>query len=155
MYNLRSVKEKDASTLRFLAVHCAPLDVHTPYTYWVAANYYGEGCFILEDDENPIGFIMAVETASSLFVWQIGILLEYRGKGLSKKLIEAVFDYATQRQKNMEVTIAEDNIASYSAFSRFCNHKNIRIDKVRLVEVRDLENLSFKENEIMYSIKVL
>lgn len=105
MCNLRSVKEKDASTLRFLAMHCAPLDVHTPYTYWVVAKHYGEGSFILEDNKNPIGFIMTVETSSSLFVWQIGILNGYRGKGLSQKLIEAVFDYATQRQKNMEVTL--------------------------------------------------
>ena len=155
MCKLRHVEEKDAPSLRFLAMHCAPLDVHTPYTYWVVANHYGDGSFILEDNGKPIGFIMTVETASSLFVWQIGILLEYRGKGLSKKLIEAVFDYATQRQKNMEVTIAEDNIASYSAFSHFCNHKNIRFDEVRLVEVRDLEDHSIKEDEIMYRIKVL
>ena len=155
MCNLRSVKEKDASTLRFLAMHCEPLDVHTPYTYWVVAKHYGDGSFILVDNENPIGFIMTVETDSSLFVWQIGILHEYRGRGLSQRLIEAVFNYAVQKQKNMEVTIAEDNLASYSAFLHFCNHKNIGFDKLRLVEIRDLEDISFKEDEIMYRIKVL
>lgn len=155
MCKLRHVEEKDAPSLRFLAMHCAPLDVHTPYTYWVVANHYGDGSFILEDNGKPIGFIMTVETASFLFVWQIGVLHEYRGKGLSQILIEAVFGYAAQKQKNMEVTIAEDNIASYSAFSHFCNHKNIRFDEVRLVEVRDLEDHSIKEDEIMYRIKVL
>lgn len=152
---LSSVKEKDASTLRFLAMHCEPLDVHTPYTYWVVAKHYGDGSFILVDNEKPIGFITTVETDSLLFVWQIGILHEYRGRGLSQRLIEAVFNYAVQKQKNMEVTIAEDNLASYSAFLHFCNYKNIGFDKVRKVEIRDLEDISFKEDEIMYRINVL
>ncbi len=155
MCKLREIKPKDAPTLRSLAEKCAPLDVHTPYTYWVVANYYRKGSYILEDDGSAVGYIMTVETDECLFIWQIGLLELYRGKGLSQTLIEAVYNYAVKRQKNMEVTIAETNAASYSAFSHFCTRKNVGFNKAGSVEIRKPDDSPFEENEIMYRIKVV
>lgn len=37
---IRNVTERDTETLMNLAKNNPPLDVHTPYTYWVIAKYF-------------------------------------------------------------------------------------------------------------------
>jgi hypothetical protein len=61
--------EKDSETLFNLAKNNPPLDVHTPYTYWVIAKYFSDTSFILEQNGVPIGFITALETPEFIFIW--------------------------------------------------------------------------------------
>lgn len=141
--------------MRWLAQQCFPLDVHTPYTYWVNASYYSQCCFLLEDDEKPIGYIMAIDAPMVVFIWQIGILKEYRKKGLSYALISSCMDYAVSVEKNIELTIAYDNDSSYAAFKTACQKRNLSMEKLEQIEVLDMADHSFKETEIKYLIKIL
>ena len=150
MYKIRNITERDAAVLRFLAQNCPPLGVHTHYTYWVVAKYYSEGGYILENDGNPVGYIMTVDAPSAIFIWQIGILSEHRRKGLSQMLIEAVVRYANKVSKNLEVTIAADNVSSYCAFHCFCLKNKITFEKIDNVNIRDLYDTVFKESEIQF-----
>ncbi|MBR1702337.1 MAG: GNAT family N-acetyltransferase [Lachnospiraceae bacterium] len=154
MYTIRNVKESDHAILRDLAKKCPPLDVHTPYTYWVNAKYFGECSFIVESDGEPIGYIMAVDTPSVVFVWQIGILAEHHRKGLSQKLIAACVEYAVKVGKNMEVTISPDNVASYAAFAHFCQKREMPIKLLEEICVTDIEEQEFREVENRYYIMV-
>src|SRR5690606_20196666 len=45
---IRPTGPDDATLLRSLARRCPPLDLHTPYTYWVQATYFGDTCFVAE-----------------------------------------------------------------------------------------------------------
>lgn len=152
MYSVRNVSDADAALLRHLSKMCPPLDVHTPYTYWVIAKYHAFSSFILECDSNPIGFITALDTHETVFIWQIGILEEYRRKGLSEMLISAVFNYSKSVSKDLEVTIAAENKASKSAFLSICKKQNAAIEENEVIEIRDLDDYSFKETEIKYRI---
>lgn len=152
MYSLRNVSAADAALLKHLAGKCYPLDVHTPYTYWVVANYHAISSYILQNDKEPIGFITALNTPNMVFVWQIGILEEFRRKGLSKMLISAVFDYARSVSKDIEVTIAADNDASKSAFASVCKKQNVKMVEIGVVELRDIDDDSFTEVEKKYRI---
>ena len=98
---LKKVDENDFSIMKHLALKCPPLDVHTSYTYWVVSKLFGEYCFLAKDGEKPIGYIMCVRNDSVLLIWQIGILKEYRTKGISRLLIEGVFD--NRKDKNIDV----------------------------------------------------
>ena len=120
---IRNATANDGAIMRKLAHECGTLDLHTPYTYWVAAAHYSGGCFIMEEDGTPIGYIMAVDAPEIVFIWQIGILPEHRGKGLSRILIASCVGYAKERKKDIEVTIAENNENSYRSFARFCEKK--------------------------------
>lgn len=150
MYTLRNIKESDAPLLRFLAKRCYPLDVHTHYTYWVVAKYFGMGGFILEEEGTPVGYLMTVDAPCMVLAWQIGILKEHRGKGLSQMLIEAVVQYAKSVSKNLEVTIASDNIPSYSAFHGYSVRNGIAFEKVDTVDIKDLDDPAFQEKEVHY-----
>ena len=153
MYTVRNVTENDCGILRFLASKCGPLDVHTPYTYWVASCYYGKSSFILEHDGEPIGFIMSVDTPDAVFIWQIGVLSNYRRKNLSCELISKCFAYARNAGKDLEATIAKDNLPSYNALRRACEKHNFTIEQLEEVVIHDMSDDSFEEKEIRYRIR--
>ncbi len=130
----RHVKEGDAALLRHLALNCPPLDVHTPYTYWINACFFGTYSFLAYDMKKPIGYIMCLPKDDLLFVWQIGLLDEYRGKKLSYSLIKLAFENAENCGiKKMAVTIAPDNLASYNAFKNYCVENGYTFTKTEAV----------------------
>lgn len=151
---IKPVTEKDSALLRHLAVNCPPLDVHTPYTYWVVANFFGEYSFIAYDKEKPVGYIMCIVKDDMLFVWQIGIVADYRCKNYSSLLLKAVFDKALESKiGTISVTIAKENTASYNAFFAFCKRNGYSIQRYKNVKISDIDVPSFNEEEIMYLIK--
>ncbi len=118
-FSVRTVTEADHALLHRLAEACPPLDVHTPYTYWVLCTRFPETCFVLLHDGEPAGFLTAVRSARELFIWQIGLLPAWRGQGLSQLLIHSAVSAARQGEA-IRVTIAPDNLASLGAFQGYC-----------------------------------
>lgn len=150
---LRSATASDAAVLQDLARRCYPLDVHTPYTYWVVCNFFGKGCFLLEQEGAPVGYIMTVETPECLFIWQIGLLEPYRGQNHSQTLIRAASEYAAELGKEIQLSIAEENRASYGAFSAYCREHGMTLEPCGEISLVDLADPSFRENEIHYRMK--
>lgn len=149
---LRKVMPDDFSLLHELASKCEPLDIHTPYTYWVITHYYADFCFILEDDDKPVGFITALLNDKCGFIWQIGILQDYRGKKLSSKLIDSVFRRFIKEDVHLiQVTIAPDNESSYHAFSRYCNAKEYSFQRLSNELIKDGDTV---HTETVYQISI-
>jgi GNAT superfamily N-acetyltransferase len=98
------------------------------------------------------GFITALKTDDCVFVWQIGILEKYRSKGYSKILIDAVKDYAIKQNKNMKVSIAEENLASFNAFYKYCNNNNLPFESIGLITVNDMDGKLYCDQEVIYKI---
>lgn len=151
--SVRAVTAEDAAELRSLASQCEPLDIHTPYTYWVLCTFFGEQCFIMYDGEVPIGFISSITSKATTFIWQIGLRLEYRGHGLSRRLIESVANYAKVHAQRMLVTIAAENEASRNAFEHFCRSNGLVMSECGSMEIKDHIDPDFYEKEIEYEIK--
>lgn len=152
--NIRNVVEADAALLRDFARKCPPLDLHTPYTYWVLCKFFSQSCFILSEDKKDMGYIMAFEAENIIFIWQIGVLPQYRRKGCSKMLIQAVVDFAYGKNKNVAVSIAKENEASYGAFLRYCRTNSISFRKNGSLTVTDLEDTLFVEMEVIYELQL-
>lgn len=149
---IRKVNSEDAVLLRTMARKCEPLDVHTPYTYWVVCNFFGDGCFVLQENQQAVGYVMTLIKEDSLFVWQIGILEEYRGKKHSRVLLTAVERYAREKGlKKMLVSIAPENRNSYHAFHQYCKAKNISIVRNGEVKIEDPSD-DIKEYECIYEM---
>ena len=149
---LRKVTADDFSLLHELASKCEPLDIHTPYTYWVITHYYSDFCFILEDNGEPVGFITALINGKCGFIWQIGILQEYRGKRLSSKLIDSVFSsFLKEGINSVQVTISPDNQNSYNAFSKYCNAKGYSFQRISNELIKDGDTV---HTETVYQISM-
>lgn len=149
---VRKAEEKDAELLKQLASKCPPLDIHTPYTYWVLCRFFNNSCFVIFDESEPIGFISSLDISEGVFVWQIGILENYRSKGYAAILINKVYEYATSKKADMIVTIDEANKRSYSAFKSFAKKNNLKFVAIDKLEIKDFENPDFFESEIIYKI---
>lgn len=150
--NIRKVKPEDYALLRQMAIKCGPLDVHTPYTYWVVGHFFSKGCFFLEEDGEPVGSIMTVSKDRILFVWQIAICKEYRGQGLSDKLYEAVLNYARENgYEKIQLSIDPANITSQSAFKRFCEKRQLEYKENGVVDINIPEE-NYKEYETIYEV---
>lgn len=149
---LRNINESDVAQLHFLAEKCPPLDVHTHYTYWVICKFFSASSFLLSVENENVGYITAIETENIIFVWQIGILEQYRGQGYSHLLIDSVVDYAKRKQKNLAVTIAEENKVSFSAFNNYCVKNGLSFRPNGSLWLSDLNNVDFCEKEKIYDI---
>lgn len=111
---IRAVTGTDHTLLHQLAGACPPLDVHTPYTYWVAARMWGSTSFIAAVDGFPVGFALAVANLhGTMLLWQLGVLPGWRRRGVAAALADAVLAAADyHRMKRVDVTITADNTAS-------------------------------------------
>ena len=151
-YTLRSVQECDCTLLKRMARDCGTLDVHTAYTYWVVSRFFSSTSFILCQGSKPVGYIMAIEIPDGVFIWQIGILKGYRGKGLSNLLISQVFNVAREKGRDVFLSIAEENIASNAAFRAFCCQKGFVMETCGEINLTDVYDADFAEHEILYRI---
>lgn len=119
---VRKGKEQDANDIYRLVPLLAPLTVHTSYTYWNLFRNFGDSCFIAADGKEPVGFITSHPTTtpkSEWFIWQAGILPEYRGTGIIDTLQDRVIDIALSSGATaLNTSIEIDNLRSLGAFNR-------------------------------------
>jgi len=153
--DIRTLTVKDAATIRKMASICSPLDLHTPYTYWLITYLFGDLCFIAHDETVPIAFITALCRGDMLFIWQVGVVSSYRRRGVSNQLLGCVFKRARDiGVSKVRVTISEENEASQSAFRCFCRRNGYAMTAAGNVEITDYLVPSFKESEIVYEISL-
>lgn len=152
-FKFRHVDENDASLLHELAKKSPPLDVHTVYTYWVICNFFSKSCIIVEDNGIPFAYIIAIENDDTVFIWQICILEQYRGKRISALLIDFICKYAETKRKIVSVSIDKENIASNSAFQSYCSKNSYTLERIGSLSLKDLSNSQFSENEEIYVLK--
>jgi len=119
---IRACNEHDADAIHAFVGTGPPLTLHTPFTYWVILRYWGSVCFVAEDNDQIVGLITsvgAVESADLLYVWQIGVDGDRRGKRLAQGLLDCLQAEAhTRGYLRFQVSIASDNGVSFNLFER-------------------------------------
>lgn len=152
---LCSIGTEDGPVVRKLAADCTTLDLHTPYTYWVICNFFGGVGSLLKEDGKPVGYIMNLISGEKFFIWQIGVLGEYRRRGLATRLIDASVSHARRKgAREILVTIAAENQASYRTFQNYCQSKGLPFEKAGDAEIKDLVDKDFRECETVYRIRL-
>jgi L-2,4-diaminobutyric acid acetyltransferase len=141
--------------MRRLAHDCPPLDLHTPYTYWVISQFFADSCFVLEADGQPAGFISSVGRAKTWFIWQVGILSQHRGRGNSGLLYDALMSWAVAAGlERVGLTIAPDNVASRASIEAYCTRHGFDLSRSGEISLTDLVDPSFHEQEVRYTISL-
>jgi len=154
-YIVRPLVRGECEILHSLARQCPPLDVHTPYTYWVVSEFFSDGCFILESDGTPVGYIMSLLRDRLLFLWQIGVAPDHQGKGCSALLYAALGEYAkSSGATELTTTITDSNAASRAAMESFCRRRGFQPQAVGTVSISDDADPAFHEVETRYRISL-
>lgn len=155
--NVRSWTENDAALLKSLATECQPLLVNGVYVNIFLAKYFGNSCFILEIDKQPIGFISGLKGTVDpkvFFLWQMGLAQNQRGKGYSTVLIERIFEAARDLKcKKVQFSIAPTIDSSFHAISRFAARNRLNMSIIE--EKKYSDPLTGKQgHEVFYEIKI-
>lgn len=154
---IRNCKETDVDKVRRFVDLSKPLDLHTPFTYWVLLRYFGDSCFVIEEENRVIGFISGMASSCEkgvFYVWQIGVAPPYRGKGHADILIQTILGAAKkQRCHSLHITISPENQSSFKAFSRFAEKRCLPMKKIGVLCFFDsLEQREVAED--LYEIKI-
>lgn len=114
----------DGHTIYQLIKSCPPLDLNSSYLYFLQASHFSDTCIVVEQDGVIIGFLSAYyqpENPQSLFVWQVAIAENARGRGLAKAMLLALLKNQPHDSVMTELTctISPSNKASQGLFSSF------------------------------------
>ena len=119
----RRPQASDGATLWRLADAGGTLEVNSPYTYILLSDHFADTCVIAERDGVPTGFVagyMIPTRNDTVFVWQIGVAPEARGRGLAKALLTALLEQTRKLGvRYLEATVTPSNKASEALFRAF------------------------------------
>ena len=97
--------------------------VHHPvHFYNIMIRYFGNSFFIAKENDKIIGFVWGFVSQTDpqvCFLWQIGVSANFRGKGISGKLLGSFIHFAAEKGcKLVRATVEPGNIASWKLFER-------------------------------------
>src|SRR3546814_3094851 len=98
----------------------AALDDNSLYCNLLQCSHFAGTCALAEIDGRAVGWIsgyLPPEKPDTLFVWQVAVHPEARGRGVGKRLIrELLRRKACSRVRYIHSTITRDNRASWALF---------------------------------------
>ena len=151
---IRRAYEQDTNPIYNLVPELAPLTYHTRYTYWNLFRNFGNVCFVALDQDQPVGFITSHPTTTpenEWFIWQAGIVSEFRGKGLIDKLQDRVVSIARESGAiALTTSIESDNPRSLGAFTRMAIRLGTSIEEISRFNLDSEDKTSAPE--VLYRI---
>jgi diaminobutyrate acetyltransferase len=119
---IRSARENEFLEIHKFVSLCKPLESYAEHFYKIVLRYFGDTCYVAEQDGQITGFILGFfsqQDPETYFLWQIGVHPEKQGEGIGKQLLQ----YAEkQLQKKsihrIELTIDPENTASKKLFEQ-------------------------------------
>lgn len=132
---------------------------HPVHFYKIMIHYFGNSFFIIKKDDKIIGFVWGFVSQTNkdiLFLWQIGVIKEFRGKNIAQKLVERFIEYAKDNNcKKVHATVETGNIASWKMFEKM-GFKNVSMGNT-IVENEKKAIVNYYgsgTNQILYEYKL-
>ena len=150
---ITSPRKKDGSAVAKLIKRCPPLDLNSTYHYLIQSHYFSKTCSIAFDNKKIVAFVSGFINPSrnnSLFIWQVAIDEDYRGKELGIELIEFILKQ-NKNINSIEATVTETNSASRRMFQKICEKYQIKLSEQTLF---DKEQDFSKEHDSEILIKI-
>jgi L-2,4-diaminobutyric acid acetyltransferase len=117
---IRRPRKADGAKVWHLIKSIEKLDDNSMYCNLLQCSHFSGTCALAELDGVPVGWISGYippESDDTLFVWQVAVHPDARGRGVAKRLIRALLDRPECRAvRNIHSTITRDNKASWALF---------------------------------------
>lgn len=127
--SFRTSKASDGAALWQLVKATGGLEANTPYCYLLLATDFASTCLVAEAGDKIVGAVMGYRPPrepDAAFVWQVGVLPDYRGLGLGLRMLTAWHDLPANRNcRWVTATVADDNPASQSLFQRLAGSAGV------------------------------
>ncbi|GHA36134.1 L-2,4-diaminobutyric acid acetyltransferase [Devosia pacifica] len=117
---IRAPKREDGSGVWDLVRATSSLDDNSMYCNLLQCSHFSQTCALAELDGEVVGWLSGYippETPDVFFVWQVCVSEKARGRGLAKRLINAVLARRVCKGvERLQSTITGDNKASWALF---------------------------------------
>jgi diaminobutyrate acetyltransferase len=125
---IRKAIQEDFLRVHQFTAECLPMENYPEHVYKIILRYFGDCCFVAEENEQIIGFAMGIVPVSfpgTFFLWQVGITPSCQGQGIGGKLLREVENELKKLGfKRIEVTIDPVNLPSQKLFEKL-GYQNI------------------------------
>jgi L-2,4-diaminobutyric acid acetyltransferase len=151
---IRKPEDVDGFDVHNLIASCPPLDRNSIYCNLLQCKHFSNTSVIALDENNQevLGFISAYikpSDSDTLFVWQVAVSENARGKGLAKKMLLHILARDTHHALSyVETTITDNNPGSWALFASLAKELHTELTRSELFTkelhfqgVHDTENL--------------
>jgi L-2,4-diaminobutyric acid acetyltransferase len=155
-FNLRAPSLGDGVAVSRLVRRCRPLDVNSHYLYLLLCHHFAQTCAVAEGDGEVLGFVSAYrppQQLDTLFVWQVAVAPEGRGRGLASRLLDEVLQRpGCADLRFVEATISPSNAASQALFHSLARRLNTECRVSPLFTAECFSGIEAHEPEELYRI---
>ena len=105
------------------------LDLNSSYAYLMMARDFASTCRIALSDNEVVGYILGYrppERPSHLFVWQVAVRDDQRGRGVARQMIGHLLESSDEIDA-LEATVEETNAASRALFASIARHHDAEL----------------------------
>lgn len=106
-----------------LAKDSGGLDLNSPYNYLLVCRDFSSTSVVAREGDRIAGFVIGYvppHDADSLFVWQVAVRTDCRGRRLARRMLDHLGDVmAATGCRYLTATITPDNVASTRLFESF------------------------------------
>lgn len=145
----------DASAVNLLIKNSPPLDTNSLYCNLLQTSHFARTAVIAKMNSEVVGFVsgyLKPEQPDTYFLWQVVVGEAARGKGLAKRMINALFKRDNFREVYwLETTITPDNLASQKLFNSLADDWQAEVDSKVLFE-KEAHFNGQHESEELYRI---
>lgn len=121
---------QDALAVTELLRSCRGLDRNSHYAQLLLCWHFADTCVLATDAQgHAVGFVSAYRPPARpvvVFVWQIAVSDAVRGRGVAKRLLDALMARDAVREvRYLEATVTPSNAASRGLFTSWAKHRNV------------------------------
>ena len=118
---IRPAKVEDGAAVWRLVVDSGVLDVNSSYAYLLFLDHFGHTSVVVESGAGDVvGFVTGFrppQRPEVIFVWQVAVAESMRGRGLARRLLEALVRLDGCRgARYLEATVTPSNAPSRALF---------------------------------------
>ncbi|SFX50276.1 diaminobutyrate acetyltransferase [Marinospirillum alkaliphilum] len=139
---IRKPVADDGVVIHQLIQSCPPLDVNSTYLYLLQCTHFAETCVVAELNGKVAAFLSGYikpGNSSTFFLWQVAVGESLRGKGMARRLLDAVLEReACHDVCFLETTITPDNQASWALFRSFARDRQAELTDQVLFSTAEL-----------------
>lgn len=137
----RSPVVADGQRMWEIARDTGVLDLNSTYAYVLWAREFSHSSVVVEVEGKVVGFVTGFirpDEPDTVFVWQVGVDADQRGKRLAARLINALMDHTAPETVRLRTTISPDNEASQKLFGAVARDRGMELFKEDYLSASDL-----------------
>ncbi len=135
---IRKTTQEDFLKVHQFTAECPTMDNYPEHVYKIILRYFGDYCFVAEENGQIIGFAMGIVPQNfpdTYFIWQIGVIPSYQRQGIGGKLVREIENELNKLGfSRIELTIDPVNLPSQKLFKKM-GYQNISERVGKTIEV--------------------